>query len=133
MIRVVLDTDAVSLYRKGQLPDALARHIVPGAFCVSFVTAGELHKWAIMRRWGTVARDAMELWLDETIVLPYSLAVARNWGVLAAAAQRRGRRRPDNDTWIAACCLHDHLPLLTRNGRDFLDFAEHHGLVLLAA
>jgi hypothetical protein len=54
MTPVVLDTDAVSLYRKGRLPDALARHILPGAFRVSFITVGELHKWAIVRRWGVV-------------------------------------------------------------------------------
>jgi predicted nucleic acid-binding protein len=39
----------------------------------------------------------------------------------------------DNDTWIAACCIEGGLPLLTRNVRDFAEFAEHDGLVLLAA
>ena len=48
-----------------------------------------------------------------------------------AAAQRRGRPRPLNDSWIAACCIESGLPLLTLNRRDFADFAEHDGLVLL--
>jgi predicted nucleic acid-binding protein len=48
-------------------------------------------------------------------------------------AQRRGRPRPLNDTWIAACCIKGGLPLLTLNRRDFADFAEHDGLVLLSA
>jgi predicted nucleic acid-binding protein len=39
--------------------------------------------------------------------------------------------RPLNDTWIAACCIEGGLPLLTLNRRDFGDFAEHDGLVLL--
>jgi predicted nucleic acid-binding protein len=53
--------------------------------------------------------------------------------VLTARAQLRGRRRPQNDTWIEACFIEAGLPLLTLNRRDFADFAEHDGLVLLTA
>jgi predicted nucleic acid-binding protein len=49
----------------------------------------------------------------------------------AASTQRRGRPRPLNDTWIAACAIDSALPLLTLNRRDFADFAEHDGLLLL--
>jgi predicted nucleic acid-binding protein len=49
----------------------------------------------------------------------------------ATAAQRPGRPRPLHDSWIAACCLERQLPMLTLNRRDFADFAEHDGLVLL--
>jgi toxin FitB len=55
-------------------------------------------------------------------------------GTITAGAQRRGRPRPLNDTWIAACCIQAGLPLLTLNRRDFAQFAhfaEHEGLVLL--
>src|SRR6266567_6312681 len=31
--------------------------------------------------------------------------------------------RPHNDTWIAACCLVDGIPLATLNTKDFADFA----------
>jgi predicted nucleic acid-binding protein len=48
-------------------------------------------------------------------------------------AQRRGRPRPLNDSWVAACCIEGGLPLLTLNRRDFMDFAERDGLVLLTA
>ena len=51
---------------------------------------------------------------------------------LQARAQRRGRPRPQNDTWIAACCLVDDLPLATLNVKDFADFAEHERLTSLA-
>ena len=40
-------------------------------------------------------------------------------------------RGPQNDTWIAACCLAYDLPLATLNVKDFRDFAEHEGLILL--
>jgi predicted nucleic acid-binding protein len=49
--------------------------------------------------------------------------VARVWGEMSAYAQRRGRPRPQNDTWIAACCLAFEIPLATLNVKDFEDFA----------
>jgi toxin FitB len=52
---------------------------------------------------------------------------------LAAGAQRRGEPRPQNDTWVATCAIRHGLPLLALNWRDFAAFAEHDGLVLLAA
>jgi toxin FitB len=47
------------------------------------------------------------------VTLPYSGQVAVRWGELQARAERRGRPRPVNDTWIAACCLVRDLPLAT--------------------
>ncbi len=52
-------------------------------------------------------------------------------GELQAHAQLRGRPRPANDTWIAACCLVRDHPLATLNVKDFADFAEHEGLELI--
>ena len=57
--------------------------------------------------------------------------IARTWGDISAHAVRRGRPRPQNDNWIAACCLAYDLPLATLNIKDFTDFAEHEGLTLL--
>ena len=59
--------------------------------------------------------------------------VAKHWGEITTNAQRRGRPRPLHDIWIAAGCIEGGLPLLTLNRRDFADFAEHDGLVLLGA
>lgn len=75
-------------------------------------------------------RDLTE-WIDRLLVLPYSDNVPRTWGRLAARAQRRGRPRPVNDSWIAACCIADDVPLLTLNRKDFDDFARYDGLRLL--
>lgn len=66
-------------------------------------------------------------------IRPAGLTVATVWGEMAARAQRRGRPRPLNDSWVAACCIEGGLPLLTLNRRDFMDFAERDGLVLLTA
>ena len=73
----------------------------------------------------------MRTFLAGLVVLPYDQRVAVRWGEPQAYAQLRGRPRPTNDTWIAACCLVRGLPLATLNAKDFTDFAEHEGLVLV--
>ena len=105
----------------------------PNDISIVFATADELWTWALTRRWGGARRGGLELWLDETTILSAGLRVAKVWGEITTAAQRRGRPRPFNDSWIAACCIEGGLPLLTLNLRDFADFAEHDGLVLLGA
>jgi predicted nucleic acid-binding protein len=61
----------------------------------------------------------------------YDREVARTWGWLSARGHQRGRPRPTNDMWIAACCLAAGLPLATLNVKDFADFAEYDGLRLI--
>ena len=131
MARIVLDTDVASLSYKGRLPMPLAARLVGHEVCVTFVTIGELARWAEKRHWGTGARSELTRWLGNTIVLPYDERVAWKWGQLSVLSERRGRARPINDTWIAACCLIAGLPLATRNLKDFTDFAEHDGLRMI--
>jgi toxin FitB len=130
--RVVLDTDIASLSQKGRLPDLLARRLERYEWCVTFVTLGELAKWGELHNWGIRRWTKLADWVGQTtVVLPVDNTVTYTWGQLAAAAQRRGRPRPVNDTWIAACCLAAGFPLATQNHKDFADFGEHHGLRLL--
>jgi len=131
--RIVLDTDVVSLYRAGRLPAELARQAVANDISIAFATAGELWKGALAKRWGGARRGGLDLWLARRRVIPAGVVTAKVWGEITAGAQRRGRPRPFNDTWIAACCIEGELPLLTLNRRDFQDFAEHDGLMLLGA
>jgi toxin FitB len=88
---------------------------------------------ALAKRWGVTRRGGLDLWPAKRRVLPAGLAVAEVWGRISASTQQCGRPRPLNDAWIAACCIEAGLPLLTLNHRDFADFAEHDGLVLLTA
>jgi toxin FitB len=131
--RIILDTDVVSLYRMGRLPPGFARQVATNDISIAFATAGELWRWALARRWGGARRAALDLWLGGMRVVPAGLVTAKVWGEITTGAQRRGRPRPLNDTWIAACCIEGGLPLLTLNRRDFADFAEHDRLVLLGA
>jgi predicted nucleic acid-binding protein len=55
--------------------------------------------------------------------------VGRNLG----AGQAASSATPQNDTWIAACCLVYDLPLATLNVKDFEDFAQHEGLTIVSA
>ena len=128
---IVIDTDVASLILKRRLPDALAGRLAGASIAITFVTLGELTRWTIARDWGPNRLAALEHFIARLVVLPYSPAVARTWGSLQARAQRVGRPRPANDTWIAACCLVREHPLATVNVKDFAHFAEHEGLQLV--
>jgi predicted nucleic acid-binding protein len=127
----VLDTDVASLIHKRRLPGPLAARLVGRRPVLTFVTLGELTQWVHIRRWGSRSRQELADWLSPFAVLPGDDAVAVTWGRLSAAAHLRGRPRPMNDMWIAACCLTHDLPLATLNVKDYLDFVEHHGLRLI--
>jgi predicted nucleic acid-binding protein len=113
---------------RGRLADPLRARLAGHTLAVTFVTVGELTKWTHIRSWGPARLDVLGRFLGQVVVLPYSVAVAETWGALQARAQRRGRPRPANDTWIAACCLVRRHPLATLNLKDFADFAHYDGL-----
>jgi len=127
---VVLDTDVASGSFRGTLPGRLHARLASSTGCITFVTLGELTKWTAMRSWGPQRLEQLAQWRHRLILLPFDEDVATTWGELQARAQRRGRPRPANDTWIAACCLVNRLPLATFNTKDFADFAEYDGLTL---
>jgi predicted nucleic acid-binding protein len=128
---IVLDTDAASATIRNRLTDPLRARLAGHTMCITFVTVGELSKWRALREWGPQRVAGLARWREHVGVLRYDEAVADKWGELQARAQLRGRPRPQNDTWIAACCLVDNLPLATLNLKDFADFAEHDGLTLV--
>ena len=128
---VVYDTNIASLALKVAVPASLTARLMGAVPVVSFVTVGELRKWAELRSWGERRRGVLEGWLHDRPVIDSTEEVSNIWGRLAADTHRRGAPVSANDMWIAACCLSEGLPLVTRNVKDFLDFADHHGLVLI--
>ncbi|MGH3985071.1 MAG: type II toxin-antitoxin system VapC family toxin [Pseudonocardiaceae bacterium] len=128
---VVLDTDVASLSLKGKLPPDVSRLLAGRVPLITFVTLAELTRWVEQRQWGTNRRERLASWLLGKHVLHSDDDVARTWGAITAYAYLRGRPRPTNDSWIAACCLAYDLPLATRNVKDFEDFASHEGLRML--
>jgi hypothetical protein len=130
---VVLDTDVASRTFKGRLPPGLATRLVGVQPLLTFVTVGELTQWTRLRRWGPRNQAMLDAWLSNKPVISGGKSVASIWGELSAAATQRGRPRPVNDTWVAACCLAYRLPLATLNVKDFADFAATDGLSLIRA
>lgn len=100
---VILDTDVASRSFRNRLPPRLAARLVGRQPILTFVTVGELTKWTKLRQWGPRNLAMLDDWLADKPVIPGSKPIAIRWGELSAAATRRGRPRPVNDTWIAAC------------------------------
>lgn len=109
----------------------MASQLAGHTLCLTLVTVGELTHWAEKRNLGTRRRTTLLHWIGSRPVLPLDIHVALRWGRMMAASDRRGRPRPQNDTWIAACCLEAGLPLATNNVKDFVDLVEHEGLRLI--
>jgi predicted nucleic acid-binding protein len=130
---VVLDTDVSSQVLKRRLVGPLATRLIGTTWCVTFVTVGELWQWAGIRHWGSRTREQLEDWLTHVVILDSDETVSRTWGQICAGAKLRGRTSPLNDSWIAACCLANGIPLATLNTKDFADFADHDGLALLTS
>jgi predicted nucleic acid-binding protein len=130
---VIWDTDVASLTHKGRVPVTLGTKLIGTDPLITFVTVGELTKWTEVRQWGTRSRSEFARWLAALPVLLGDEDVAVTWGKLSAAAMLRGKPRPMNDMWIAACCLTHGVPLATLNIKDFEDFKVHHGLMLITA
>ncbi|MGC3860202.1 type II toxin-antitoxin system VapC family toxin [Micromonospora chersina] len=128
MSLVVLDTDVASAILRGRIDDRLRARLTGRTLCITFVTLGELTKWTVVRSWGPRKLADLAQWRRHVVLLPFDESVAIAWGQLQASAQLRGRPRPVNDSWIAACCLVHQLPLATFNGKDYVD---HEGLRLL--
>jgi predicted nucleic acid-binding protein len=98
---------------------------------ITFVTVGELTQWTYLHRWSPQRRAGLRAFLASVVVLPCTFQAATVWGEIQAHARLRGRPRPINDAWIAACCLARDLPLATLNIKDYVDFAEHEGLEIV--
>lgn len=130
---IVLDTDVVSKILKRQLPPSLAAKLAGQRLVITFVTLGELTKWAEIYSWGPTRRAALHGWLDEVATLPYHENVAHTWGLISAHAHRRGHRSDSNDSWIAATCLAYGLPLTTLNIKHYDTFATHERLEIVTA
>lgn len=92
MDRVVLDADVASLSFKRQLPPWLLAKLIGRQPAVTFVTEGELTKWAMRRQWGTVRQQRMARLLSRIPVLHSTDDITAVWGEIAASADRGAAR-----------------------------------------
>jgi predicted nucleic acid-binding protein len=133
MPRIVLDTDVTSSIFKGRMPTALGLKLAGSTPVLTFVSWAELTAWPQVRGWSDSSRSAFVKWMSGFPMLPGEKDVAELCGNLAADAMRRGRGKPNNDMWIAACCLVHDVPLATLNVRDFDYFRINYGLSIVTA
>lgn len=63
LVDVVIDTDVASVIQKSRAPDWVHRHVVGARVWLTFVTVGELWKWAEVRSWGEANRSGLEGWI----------------------------------------------------------------------
>ncbi len=126
MIRVLLDTDHVSLHEGGHLPlRARLASAPPETVAVSVVTVEEMLRGRLAllaRRSDGAARVHAYAKLLETVqffstipVVPFDMACERQFQALRALRVRVGSQ----DLRIAATALVHNVVLITRNRRDF--------------
>ena len=126
MIRVLLDTDHVSLHERGRLPLRARLASVPSEeIAVSVVTVEEMlrgRRAILARRSDGEARVHAYTKLLETVrffstipVVPFDMACEQQFQVLRAMRLRVGSR----DLRIAATALVQNVVLIARNRRDF--------------
>ncbi len=60
----VLDTDVASRLHKSTLTGPLAARLIGREPLITFVTFGELAKWAEIRNWGQHRREELANWLS---------------------------------------------------------------------
>jgi toxin FitB len=70
--RIILDTDVASLSIKNVLPPVLLRELLGAQVGITFLTLGELNRWALLRNWGPRKVAGLEVWLSMRPTLPYN-------------------------------------------------------------
>ena len=73
------------------------RELLGAQIDITFITLGELTRWATLRQWGPTRRAELEGWLATRPALPCTDAVARLWGEISrmwTAAFLRTTRAP---------------------------------------
>jgi toxin FitB len=123
MEKIVLDTDvAVILQRPGPSP-GLEEKVLGKTPCVSFVTVAEFYRIGLLRQWPVKKMAELEVWLQRKVqVIGYDVNIVRTWAKLVTADQSPDEAAKLTHTWIASCCIHHGLKLLTRERDGFLRF-----------
>lgn len=111
---MIVDTNALSAWRDGDI-GLLG---VIGAAHTLFLPVISLGEYLYGVR-NSRRRTENEAWLDQTLgalrLAPVTLDTARAYATVRSMLDRKGRRIPANDMWIAALALQHRLPVLSRD------------------
>jgi len=127
-LRALLDTNVVSEWvktRPSPEVDAWLRLVDPTDLHISVVTMAEVAR-GIEKLPAGQRKTRLEAWSSAELlnyfadnILGVDVEVARCWGAICAAAERRGRRMGPMDAFLAATAEVHGLTLVTRNVKDF--------------
>ena len=93
---------------------------------ISSITWGELQRGVAKLPFSHRKSD-LTVWLNQmkesfsSRILPISVAVSEQWGLMTADLESRGLAMPLMDSLIAATARHYQMTLVTRNVNDFKD------------
>ncbi len=111
---VLVDTCVVWLYLSD---NPIARlydvHLARKTLCISFVTLGELHRWATTYRFAPSHQLRLDTALRRYVLLPADRSLARVWAEVIGESNERGHAISHDAAWLAASARHYHIPLIT--------------------
>lgn len=127
----LLDTNVISEFvRPDNRPHQRVKQWLeaadPDSLYASVLTFGEIRR-GIEKLQSGKRRSLLEIWFARDLhewfekrLLPVNEAIANRWGILAAAAQRKGTPLAIIDGLLAATALEHGLTIVTRNHNDFI-------------
>ena len=120
LVPVVVDTDVLSfLYKRDTRAKLYEPHLNDPPFIVSFMSLGELRRWALERSWGERRRQELEDYLTRYLILHSDDQMCDRWAAAMHSSRKRGQPVAPADAWIAATALLLNVPLITHNGAHY--------------
>lgn len=117
---LVLDTCIVSfLFKQDTRATLYESDLVDKLLVISPMTVAELERWTLVRNWGTARRHALQEYLRQYIVHPFTVDLCREWARVTQVAQNNGHTVNCADAWVAAVATLQDVPLVTNNANDF--------------
>jgi tRNA(fMet)-specific endonuclease VapC len=118
----VLDTDVISLWMRGRLPEAALsrlRNLPRDRVKITTITLGELYYGALRTASASKWLDAVGKLQKTLLSLGFDVEAAKHYGELRAHLESRGRRLDDADLRIASICRSTGHALVSGNAKHF--------------
>lgn len=117
---IVVDTDLASYIFKEDTRGKLYKPHLDNQFMfLSFMTAAEMHFWALSSNWGARRRAELEKYLRRYSIQHSTPQLCELWAAVKSGGKHSGKNIDDSDAWIAATALYFNIPLVTHNRADF--------------
>jgi predicted nucleic acid-binding protein len=113
---VIADTNIISYaFKRVPLAQQYSRLLIGREIRISFVTVGELHRWAEKNGWGARRRLELRLFLARFPVIPCTPGIPELYAQIMVERERAGEPILSHDAWIAATAMFHDFPLVTHD------------------